>query len=127
MCNTGNVVTIVHQLEGLSHVSFLDFYLSKVPPLCIAADKPFYLQPLPFIPTRSQPWFFVDRIGKVRVKDMVQHMFQEVSIAGKFTNHSLHAIGATTLFDANVPEAIIQKRSGQKFYVCTSEQHHSKT
>ena len=39
-------------------------------------------------------------------------MFQEASIVGKFSNHSLHATGATTLFDANVPEAIIQKRSG---------------
>ena len=39
-------------------------------------------------------------------------MFQEASIVGKFSNHSLRATGATTLFDANVPEAIIQKRSG---------------
>ena len=43
---------------------------------------------------------------------MVQHMFQEASIAGKFTNHSQYATGATTLFNADVPEAIIQKRSG---------------
>ena len=114
----------MHQLEGRSHVSFLDFYLSKVPPSCITADKPFYLQQLPFTPTGSRPWFFVDRIGKVRVKGMVKQMFQEASIVGKFSNHSLRATGATTLFDANVPEAIIQKRSGHsstKFYVCMSE------
>ena len=38
---------------------------------------------------------------------------QEASIDGKkYTNHSLHATGTTTLFDAGVPEAIIQKRSG---------------
>ena len=43
---------------------------------------------------------------------MVKQMFQEASIVGKFSNHSLRATGATTLFDANVPEAIIQKRSG---------------
>ena len=43
---------------------------------------------------------------------MVKQMFQEASIAGKFSNHSLRATGATTLFDANVPEAIIQNRSG---------------
>ena len=43
---------------------------------------------------------------------MVKQMFQEANIEGKFTNHSLRATGATTLFDANVPEAVIQKRSG---------------
>ena len=107
----GKVVTIVHQQEGRSHVSFPDFYLSKVPPSCIADDKPFYLQPLPFTLTGSRPWFFEDRVGKVK-KGMVKQMFQEAKIDGKFTNHSLHATRATALFDANVPEAIIQKRSG---------------
>ena len=102
----------MHQQEGCSHVPFLDFYLSKVTPLCIAADKPLYLQPLPFTPRGSRPWFFEDRVGKVKVKGMVKQMFQEARINGKFTNHSLRATGATALFDANVPEAIIQKRSG---------------
>ena len=49
----GKVVTIIHQQQGCSRVSFLDFYLSKVPPSCIAPDKPFYLQPLTFTPTGS--------------------------------------------------------------------------
>ena len=39
-------------------------------------------------------------------------MFQEAKIDRKFTTQSLHATGATGLFDANVPEAIIQKRLG---------------
>ena len=30
------------------------------------------------------------------------------------SNHSLRATGTTTLFDAGVPEALIQKRSGHK-------------
>ena len=94
----------------MSH--FLDFYISKVSCSCIAPDKPFYLQPLPFTPTGSQPWYFIDRVGKVSIKSKVKQMFQEANIKGKFTNHSLHATGATTLVDANVPEATIQKRSG---------------
>ena len=39
----------------------------------------------------------------------------DASINGKkYTNHSLRATGATTLFDAGVLEAIIQKRSGHR-------------
>ena len=53
--------------------------------------------------------FFEDRIGKVKVKGMVKQMFQEAKIEGNSINHSLHA---TALFDANVTEAIIQKRLG---------------
>ena len=98
----GKVVIVVHQQEGRSHISLLDFYLSKVPPSCVAADKPFYLQPLPFTPTGSRPWFFEDRIGKVKVKGMVKQMFQEAKIGGKLTNHSQRATGATALFYANV-------------------------
>ena len=108
----GKVVTVVQEQGGHSHVTFLNFYMSKLPPSCIAANKPFYLQPLPFTPTGSRPWFLEDRVGKVKVKGMVKQMFQEAEIEGKFTNHSLRATGATALFDANVPEAIIQKRSG---------------
>ena len=44
---------------------------------------------------------------------MVKNMMADASINGKkYTNHSLRATGATALFDAGVPEAIIQKRSG---------------
>lgn len=42
-------------------------------------------------------------------------MMKDASIQGKkFTNHSLRATGTTTLFDAGVPEALIQKRSGHR-------------
>ena len=33
---------------------------------------------------------------------------------GNFTNHSLCATGTTTLFDAGIPEAVIQKRTGHR-------------
>ena len=47
---------------------------------------------------------------KVKV---VENMMADASINGKkYTNHSLCATGATSLFDAGIPEAIIQKRSG---------------
>lgn len=43
------------------------------------------------------------------VKDMIG-----VGILGNFTNNSLRATGTTTLFDAGVPEVLMQKSSGHK-------------
>ena len=39
---------------------------------------------------------------------------EEAKIPGNFTNQVVRATGTTTLFDAGVPEALIQKRSGHK-------------
>ena len=38
----------------------------------------------------------------------------DARIERNFTNHSLRATGTTALFDAGVPECIIQKRTGHK-------------
>ena len=45
---------------------------------------------------------------------MVQRMFVAANIEGKYTNHSLRTTGASQLFAAKVPEAIIQKRTGHR-------------
>ena len=45
---------------------------------------------------------------------MVKDICHDGGFQGNFTNHSLRAIGAMTLFDSGVPEAIIQKQSGHK-------------
>jgi hypothetical protein len=42
------------------------------------------------------------------------NMFRDAQIEGRFSNHSLRATGATTLFDAGVSEAVIQKHTGHK-------------
>ena len=85
-----------------------------MPPECIANDSKFYLQPLPFTPIGSRPWFYTDPVGVQKIKTIVKDMCRDSGFQGNFTNHSLRATGATTLFDAGVPEAIIQKRSGHK-------------
>ena len=114
-CSEGKVVTIVHSNMARSHVAILDLYLSKVP---VAAKQPngkFYRQPLPFTPTGIRPWFFEGHLGQNCIQAMVKNMMQDASIDGKrFTNHSLRATGTTSLFDAGVPEALIQKRSGHR-------------
>ena len=111
----GKVVTIVrNQNRSHCHVALLALYMSKVPAECIANDGKFYLQPLPFTPTGSRPWFFSCPVGVQKLKTMVKDMCSEGGFGGNFINHSLRATGATTLFHAGVPEAIIQKRSGHK-------------
>ena len=113
-CDRKVVMIVHHPNQSHYHVALLDLYLSKVPPECSTNDSKFYLQPLPFTPTGSRPWFFSDPVGVQKIKSMVKDMCHNGGFQGNFTNHSLRATGATTLFDAGVPEAIIQKRSGHK-------------
>ena len=53
-------------------------------------------------------------------------MCEKAGISGGYTNHSLRAYGATALFQAQVPEKLIQKRTGHRSldtlrqYECTS-------
>ena len=41
-------------------------------------------------------------------------MTAEAGLEGNFTNHRLRATGTTVLYDAGIPEDIIQKRTGHK-------------
>ena len=60
---------------------------------------------------------------------MVKEMFCKVGVSGK-TNHSWRATGASALFQAKVPEKIIQERTGHRsvkavrLYERTTEQQH---
>ena len=59
------------------------------------------------------PWFIAVPIGRNQLGGMVKKMFAQVGIEGK-TNHSLRATGATRLFESNVPEKLIQDRTGHR-------------
>lgn len=96
------------------HVRLLDSYFSKVPPTLVASDAKFYRMPLPFVPFGMRPWFFDDPLLHRTIQTLVKKMREEANISGYFTNHSLRATGATTLFDASVLESIIQKHTGHK-------------
>ena len=112
--SNGKVVTIVDTPNSkISHVGILDLYLSKIPPNTKPTDQ-FYLQPLPFAPIGSRPWFWDTPLGKNKVHQMVKQMFRDAGIEGNFTNHSLRATCATQLFSAGVPEALVQKQTGHK-------------
>ena len=75
----------------------------------------FYLTPLPKKPIDpSQPWYSTTPVGRNQLNAMLREMCQEAGLSGKFTNHSLRAYGATTLFQAGVPEKLIQQRTGHR-------------
>ena len=77
--------------------------------------------PLPNAPENPiKPWFTAAPLGENKLGTMVKNMFAEVGISGK-TNHRLRATGATDLYTANVPENMIQQRTGHRSlrFLCT--------
>ena len=96
------IVTILASSHPHSHVALLDLYFSKVPQHLVKPDTPFYLKPLPFAPTGTNPWYWDESLPKHKIQFMVKDMFKEAHIQGHFTNHSLRATGTTALFDAVV-------------------------
>lgn len=96
------------------HVHLLDLYISKLPQEAIEKGN-FYCRPLETRPSdHSKPWFTSIPIGRNYLAKMVPTMCEEAGIEGHKTNHSLRVSGASTLFDAGVPEKIIQGRTGHR-------------
>ena len=88
------------------HVAILDKYIGKLPPFALEKDV-FYLKPLgAHVATHPLP-------SPVKLSGMVKAMFSMIGVSGK-TNHSLRATGASELFQAGVPEKIVQERTGHR-------------
>ena len=108
----------------------LDLYYAKLLRDAMGKDV-FYLRPLPKMPTKQDlPWFSSVPVGRNKLNKMVQKMCADAGISGKSTNHSLRATGALQLFQANVPEKVIQERTGHRslealrlYAKRTTEQH----
>ena len=90
----------------------------------------FYLRPCSVTPEEhSEPWFMCQPVGQNTLDNMVARMFEAVGMKGK-TNHSLRVTGTTRLFNAQVPEKIVQERSGHRTkdslrcYERTSKEQH---
>lgn len=104
-------------------VRILDFYLSKVPD----QPKAFYLRPLKEVPSQShKPWFANVPVGVNTLRLMMSNMSKDAELQTIYTNHSLRATSVSRLFAKNVPEKIIQEKSGHKslaglrVYECTT-------
>ena len=59
----------------------------------------------------SGPWYSAVPIGKTLLMKRVKDICQRAGIQGNKTNHSLRATGATAMYEAEVPESLIQDRS----------------
>ena len=92
------------------HVRILDMYYSKLPEQAFENDV-FYLKPSG-CPKTS--WFVNIPVGRNELGKMVKNMCVDADVAGNKTNHSLRATGATILFNAEVPEKLIQERTGHR-------------
>ena len=94
-------------------VFLMDLYLSKLPKYGFEQDI-LYLRPKRTTPhDPDATWYENVPVGKNSLSTMVKDMCGEANIVGK-TNHSLRATGATTLFQKNVPERIVQKVTGHR-------------
>ena len=65
-------------------------------------------------------------MGKNTLSKMVKDLCVEAGVSGQKSNHSLRATGCTELYQAGVPEKVIQERTGHlslaglRQYKCTS-------
>ena len=96
------------------HVGIIDRYLRLIPQEARDQDN-FYLIPLLKKPVDPmKPWYTKTPIGRNRLNGMLKEMCLEAGISGKYTNHILRAYGATSMFQAGVPEKLIQQRTGHR-------------
>ena len=113
------------------HVRLLDLYLQKLPPEAIERDI-FYIRPLDKIPLNdpTAPWYTSVPVGRNTLDKKVNVMCRNAGLEGHQTNHSLRATGATEMYQGNVPEKLIQERTGHRllkslrvYERSTDEQH----
>ena len=97
--------------RGPCHVKILDIYLYK-PPKKAKENDVFYLTLLPLDATK--PWYTLTPVGKNKLNSLLKEMCAEAGLSKDFSNHSLWAYGATTLFQAKIPEKLIQMCTGHK-------------
>ena len=101
-------------LGNRCYVTLLKLYLSKLPPKILNdVSSFFYWKPKEVTPVADVPWFTLNVIGRNTLGSMVKKMCEAIGVEGK-TNHSLRATGASRLFERNVPEKLIQERTGHK-------------
>ena len=100
------------------HCCTLDLYISKLPLEAREKDL-FYVCPVERLNKKkntfdSSVWYYSIPIGRNKLSQMVPEMCKLGEIYGQKTNCSLRARGATELYEAEVPEKIIQERTGHR-------------
>ena len=93
------------------HVRILDKYFDKLPEEAFSKDV-FYVRPLKNW-TADSIWYMSVPVGKNTLSSMVPKMFKSAGLEEK-TNHSLRSTASTALFEAGVPEKVIQNATGHR-------------
>ena len=104
------VITADPELGKRCHVYLLDLYLSKLPN---RVDY-FYNHPLSEESLSSTVWYTSRKIGVNFLQKMVRGMCSDGGVTGRKTNHRLRATAATQMYEAGVPEKMIQERIGHR-------------
>ena len=105
---------LAQMLESAAMSCLLDLYLNRLPQEAIQKDV-FYVRPLQEAPADpSAPWYTAVPVGKHTLNSRVKMMCERAGIEGHKTNHSLRATAATELYQADVPEKLIQERTGHR-------------
>ena len=95
-------------------VHILDLYLSKLRKE--GTQDVFYLRPLESIPLDpSLPWYASVPVGRDTLHKKMSTMCKQAGVQGHKTNHSLRATSAMRMYEKNIPEKIIQERTGHRF------------
>ena len=94
------------------YVYILKLYFSKLSPTLFEDSSAVFYYRANEIPkyVSGRMWFSIQPVGRNTLATMLRSIFNEI---GK-TNHCLRATGATRLFEANVPEKLIQERTGHR-------------
>lgn len=123
-----NKVVPIYPISGNRyHMKILDMYLSKLP-ADAAAKGNFYLQPLPNVPKKpDNQWFSIAPIGRNSLAKVVKEMCAAADISGHTTNDSLRATGASYMFQAGVPEKLVQQRTGHCSLMGLRQYEHTTT
>ena len=125
------ICTCTTTRKSKCHVHLLDLYISKLPSTILESKSLFYLRPLQNVPSdQAAPWYTTTPVGRNTLSLMIRNMCHDIGISGKKTNHSLRATSVTKMFQAQVPEKIIQERTGHRslaplrMYERTTEEQH---
>ena len=94
------------------HVRIYKKYVSLCPP--DGKKGGFYLQPLRKYEELSKVWFSKQPMGHNTLQLVVPELFRAAGIDGHFTNHSLRATAATSLYQHGVDEQLIMERTGHR-------------
>ena len=75
---------------------------------------------------KGEIWYYKKAVGRETLGNVVKKIMKKTGFEGHYTNHSLRRSSASRLYDAGMPEQVIQETTGHrssdgvKAYKCTS-------